>query len=67
MKKHYADCNGSITTWGNIQRYVFHYAEGCSLTLSGDGVVLEDNPIVNVSRATVSVNNTDVTSLLVGK
>jgi hypothetical protein len=67
VKNHYADCNGTLELWGNIQRYVFIYAEGCSLALSGDGVILADNPIVNVPHATVGVNNTDVTSLLVGK
>lgn len=67
VKRHYADCNGTIKLWGNIKRYVFYYAEGATLALNGDGVILEDNPTVNVSHATLSVNNNDVTSLLVGK
>ena len=67
VKCHYADCDGTIKLWGNIKRYVFFYAEGCSLALNGDGVLVEDNPIVNVSQATIKVNNTDLTSLLVGK
>jgi hypothetical protein len=46
---------------------MFFYAEGCSLALTPDGVLLEDNPMVNVSQATDNVNNTDVAKLLVDK
>lgn len=67
VKQYYDDNSGSLKLWGNIQRYVFFYAEGCSLALTPDGVFLEDNPMVNVSQATDNVNNTDVAKLLVDK
>ena len=47
VKQHYIDFNGTLELWGDIQRYIFFYAEGCKLAFSVDGVVLQDYPNVN--------------------
>ncbi|WP_143522284.1 hypothetical protein [Psychromonas sp. CD1] len=67
VKAHYANCNGTLELWGNIQRYVFYCAKGCVLTLNGDGVILQENPTVNISCATLSVKNQDVMNLFIKK
>jgi hypothetical protein len=67
VKQHYIDCNGTLEFWGNIQSYIFFYAEGCKLALNVDGVILVDDPSVNISKASMSINNTDLTKLLVKK
>lgn len=54
IKKHYAENNGELPMWGEIQRYVFFYSEGCSISLNGDGVILEDSPVVNQSKANMA-------------
>lgn len=67
VKQHYIDCNGTLELWGDIQRYIFFYAEGCKLALNIDGVVLEDNPKVNIAKASLSINHTDLTKSLGSK
>lgn len=67
VKQHYIDCDGTIDLWGGIQRYIFFYAEGCKLVLNKDGVVLEDDPDVNISKASLSINDADLTKTLVSK
>ena len=67
VKQHYIENDGAIGVWGLINRYIFNYADGCSVSLSPDGVILEDEPVVNISRASVGVGNADITKLLVGK
>lgn len=61
VKQHYDNCDGSLKIWGNIQRYVYFYAEGCKLAISPDGVILNDPEVVNISRATVTVGGVYVT------
>ena len=67
VKKHYKDNDGEIGIWGDIQKYVFFYAPDSKLALTPDGAILDEPEVVNISRATVSVGNADVTKHLVGK
>ncbi|MCF7354901.1 hypothetical protein [Vibrio sp. CK2-1] len=55
IKKHYAENDGALPMWGKIQRYVFFYSEGCSISLNGDGVILEANPNLRRSMATLEL------------
>lgn len=51
VKKHYVENDGELPMWGKIQRYVFFYDENQSISLNGEGLVLEDNEELNHSMA----------------
>ena len=67
VKQHYKENEGKIGIWGSILEYVYIYAEGCKLSLSPSGDILEDDPVVNISRASVKVGGADITKLIVDK
>lgn len=65
IPKHYKSCHGEIPLWGAIQSYVFFYAEESSLEFNVDGVIMQDNPCINIPQATLLCSGKDVTSLLI--
>lgn len=67
VRKHYAEKNGVCGIWGDIQKYVFFYEEGCQLALNPDGVILGEPEAVNIGKATLTARGADVTKLLVCK
>lgn len=42
IKKHYADCNGTLKIWGIIKRYSFHCEADRKITINPNGTILEE-------------------------
>lgn len=64
VKQHYIDKHGNLGIWGDIQRYIFFYASGSKLSISPDGVILEELDKINISKASLTVGNSDITKVI---
>ena len=64
IRQHYIDTDGDIGIWGAIKRYVFFYNEGEKVALTTDGAILNPPDDVRIGKATLSVNNKDISPML---
>ncbi|MFT4629633.1 MAG: hypothetical protein ACI9WC_002924 [Arenicella sp.] len=57
VKKHNRDKHGNLGIWGDIQRYIFFYANGSKLSISTDGAILGELDKISMSKASLTVGN----------
>lgn len=61
LQDHYIETDGNLPVWGKILNYVYH-VRNTKYVLSKDGEVLPDNKNIQESKASLLVNDRDITA-----